>query len=133
MKTYKQFKDFVFQQQYCAVYWSAIRQDAIKAGFNRHLFDFYTFLMQFRLRFDYRKQKFKIIIKKILKFAFYAFAYIGLALFGLDMYFLVKSATIRNETETLALVVDTCRKAPKLCEYAVTTGNLKLKAEQKDK
>lgn len=130
MKTYKQFKDFIFQQKYCAVCWSAIRQDAIKAGFNRHLFDFYKFLMLF----SYRKQTLNIknIIKKILKFAFYAFAYIGLALFGLDVYFLVKSATIRNETETLALVVDTCRKAPKLCEYAVITGNLKLTEKQKD-
>lgn len=127
---YKQFKDFIFQQKYCAVCWSAIRQDAIKAGFNRHLFDFYKFLMLF----SYRKQTLNIknIIKKILKFAFYAFAYIGLALFGLDVYFLVKSATIRNETETLALVVDTCRKAPKLCEYAVITGNLKLTEKQKD-
>jgi hypothetical protein len=128
MKTYKQFKDFIFQQKYCAVCWSAIRQDAIKEGFNRHLFDFYKFLLLFR----YKKQTLKTIIKKILKYIFYAFAYIGLALFGLDVYFLVKSATIRNETETLALVVDTCRKAPKLCEYAVITGNLKLKAEQKD-
>lgn len=128
MKTYKQFKDFIFQNKYCAVCWSAIRQDAIKAGFNRHLFDFYKFLMQHRLQ----KSTLKNIIKKILKFAFYAFAYIGLALFGLDMYFLVKSATIRNETETLALVVDTCRKAPKLCEYAVITGNLKLTEKQKD-
>lgn len=51
---------------------------------------------------------------------------------GLDVYFLIKSATIRNETETLALVVDTCRKAPKLCEYAVITGNLKLTEKQKD-
>ena len=132
MKTYKQFKDFICQNKYYAVYWSAIRQDAIKAGFNRHLFDFYKFLMQFRLQFNYKKSIVKNIIKKILKFAFYAFAYIGLALFGLDMYFLVKSATIRNETETLALVVDTCRKAPKLCEYAVITDNLKLIEKQKD-
>ena len=128
MKTYKQFKDFIYQNKYCAVCWPLIRQDAIKAGFNRHLFDFYKFLMQFR----YTKQTLKNAIKKILKFAFYAFAYIGLALFGLDVYFLVKSATIRNETETLALVVDTCRKAPKLCEYTVITGNLKLTEKQKD-
>lgn len=131
MKTYKQFKDFIYQQKYCAVCWSAIRQDAIKAGFNRHLFDFYKFLLQLR----YKKQtlKIKIIIKKILKFILYAFAYFGLILFGLDVYYLIKSATIRNETETLALVVDTCRKAPKLCEYAVITGNLKLTDKQKDK
>ena len=37
MKTYKQFKDFIYQQKYYAVSWSAIRQDAIKAGFNRQL------------------------------------------------------------------------------------------------
>lgn len=130
MKTYKQFKDFISQSKYYAVRWSAIRQDAIKAGFNRYLFDFYKFLMLF----SYRRPTLNIknIIKKILKFAFYAFAYIGLALFGLDVYFLVKSATIRNETETLALVVDTCRKAPKLCKYAVITGNLKLTEKQKD-
>ena len=132
MKTYKQFKDFIFQNKYCAVCWSAIRQDAINAGFNRHLFDFYRFLMQFRLQFNYKKSTLKNIFKKILKFIFYAFAYFGLALFGLDIYYLVKSATTRNETETLALVVDTCRKAPKLCEYAVITGNLKLTEKQKD-
>ena len=126
MKTYKQFKDFVYQQKYVAVCWSAIRHDAIKEGFNRHLFDFYKLLLRIHFQFHYRKSILKNIIKKILKFAFYAFAYFGLALFGLDIYFLVKSATIRNETETLALVVDTCHKAPKLCEHAVITGNLKL-------
>lgn len=130
MKTYKQFKDFIFQQKYCAVCWSAIRQDAIKEGFNRYLFDFYKWMLQFGMRFSYAKLK--AAIKKILKGIFYIFAYLGLAMLGLDVYFLIKSATIRNETETLALVVDTCVKAPKLCKYAVITGNLKLTEKQKD-
>ena len=75
----------------------------------------------------------KIITKKILKFIFYAFAYFGLVMLSFDVFYLIKSATIRNETETLSLVVDTCRKAPKLCEYAVVTGNLKLTEKQKEK
>ena len=51
MKTYKQFKDFVFQEKYYAVRWCFIRQEAIKAGFNRHLFDFYKWVSQIRLRY----------------------------------------------------------------------------------
>lgn len=128
MKTYKQFKDFVSQDKYCGTRWCFIRQDAIKEGFNRHLLDFYKFLFLQR----YKKQTLKNIIKKILKCIFYIVAYVGLVAITLNMCALVKSATIRNETETLALVVDTCRKAPKLCEYTVITGKLKLIEKQKD-
>lgn len=46
MKTYKQFKDFVSKEKYWAVRWCFIRQDAIKAGFNGHLFDFYKWVSQ---------------------------------------------------------------------------------------
>ena len=45
---------------------------------------------------------------------------------------MIKSTTIRNETETLALVIDSCYKAPKLCKYAVVTGNLKLTPIEKE-
>ena len=120
MKTYKQFKDFVSQDKYCGTRWCFIRQDAIKEGFNRHLLDFYKFLFLQR----YKKQTLKTIIKKAARYFFFIVTYVGLVAIALNMCALVKSATIRNKTETLAFVVDTCRKAPKLCEYAVMTGKL---------
>nr|DAO76775.1 MAG TPA: hypothetical protein [Microviridae sp.] len=126
MKIYKQFKDFISQRKYLGVFWSAIRQDAINEGFNKYLFDFYMRVKQFRMRFIFAK------LKKVMKYIFYIFVYIGVISIAFNVHYLVKSATIRNETETLALVVDTCRKAPKLCEYAVITGNLKLTSTKKE-
>lgn len=122
MKTYKQFKDFVFQEKYWTVRWRYIRQDAIKEGFNKHLFDFYRWVLSFDACAIYEKLKAKL--KKVAKYFFFIVAYVGLVAIALNMCALVKSATIRNKTETLAFVVDTCRKAPKLCEYAVMTGKL---------
>ena len=127
MKTYKQFKNFISQRKYLGVCWSAIRQDAINEGFNKHLFDFYKRVLFFNRGVVYAK------LKKVMKYIFYIFVYIGVISIAFNVHYLIKSATIRNETETLALVVDTCRKAPNLCEYAVITGNLKptpIKKEQ---
>lgn len=94
-------------------------------GFKGWLFDYYT-------RKYHRRYKTKRF-KTVLKYIFYIFVYFGCFCFTWDLYYMIKSTIIRNETETLALVIDTCYKAPKLCKYAVVTGNLKLTPIEKDK
>lgn len=125
MKSYQQYLEFIEQSKFVGCTYSSIRKEAMDNGFKGWLFDYYT-------RKYHRRYKTKRF-KTILKYIFYGFMYFGLFCFSLDVFNLIKSATTRNETETLALVVDTCYKAPKLCKYAVATGNLKLTPIEKDK
>lgn len=118
MKSYRQYLDFIQQQKFVGCTYSSIRKEAMDNGFKGWLFDYYT-------RKYHRRYKTKRF-KTVLKYIFYGFVYFGCFCFAWDLYNMIKSTTIRNETETLALVVDTCYKAPKLCKYAVVTGNLKL-------
>lgn len=131
MKSYRQFIQFVAMQKYLGTMWTAIRADAIKSGFKGWLFDLYAFIYHNNMIFCIRKQAIKNIIKKTAKAVFYVVLYFGLFVFGLQINELIKSATTRNKTETLALVVDTCQKAPKLCEYTVKTAQIKFKKEAK--
>ena len=125
-KTYQEFLEFIEQSKFIGATHSSIRKEAMDNGFNGWLFDYY-------IRKYNRGYIEKIRIKKVLKYIFYIFVYFGCFCFTWDLYCMIKSTTIRNETETLALVIDSCYKAPKLCKYAVVTGNLKLTPIEKDK
>lgn len=127
MKTYRQYLDFIQQPKFVGNTYSSIRASAINNGFKGWLFDYYT--RKYHRR--YKTKRTKTVLKTTLKYILYGFAYFGIMCITWDVFYLIKTATIRNETETLALVVDTCYKAPKLCKYAVITGNLKLTAIEK--
>jgi hypothetical protein len=118
-KTYQEFLEFIEQGKFIGATYSSIRQEAIDQGFKGWLFDYYNW------KYSNRYNK-KDTMKKVLKYIFYIFVYFGCFCFTWDLYYMIKSTTIRNETETLALVIDSCYKAPKLCKYAVITGDLKL-------
>ncbi len=110
--------------KYIGTMWAAIRADAIKSGFKGWLFDLYAYMYRTSI-----KKAIKNTIKKIAKAIFYVVLYFGLFVFGMRISELIQSATTRNKTETLALVVDTCQKAPKICNYAATVAQIKFKGE----
>lgn len=114
MKTYKQFVEFVNQKKFLGVAYSSIRSEAIESGFNGWLFDFY--LRKYNK--GIRPFCIKHAIKMVVLFCCLALCF--------DLHYMIKSITQRNETETLALVVDTCYKSPKVCKDAVITVDLKL-------
>lgn len=124
MKSYVDFVQFVTQQKYCGTMWTAIRADAIENGFKGWLFDLYAHIYSTGI-----KRTIKNTIKKTAKAVFYVILSFGLFAWGSQTMELIKSAITRNKVETLALVVDTCQKAPKICNYAATVAQIKFKGE----
>ena len=123
MKTYKDFKEFLYSPEYFGFKWDYIREEAIKDGFKAWQFYLYKWWYLKNFHFTTLKKT----VYKILKYIWYVFVFFGLFAFGWDLHNLIEATTRKNEVVTLSYIARTCTDYPNLCEKLADKGGYRLK------
>lgn len=113
-KTYKDFKRILQNPYYANYTWNYVKEQAIKDGFKSWQINLYKW-------WHLRKFHFGILTRwgrKILKWLWYVFIFVGLFFIAEDLRGLIKSTTRRNNMQSIESLVYVCKGTPQICNDA---------------